>query len=130
MTEPIKTPIGTAWFDEHGILWHRLDFGARITVELAEETIVFLEALRDGRVSPAIVDIGEITFAESAARAAFAGLRSEAEPATALLVPPSVNPAPGVLARQFEALESDRPIAVFETEEEAVAWAREFLPIP
>ena len=123
-----KTPIGTAWVDAEGILWHRLDFGARVTAELASQTAAVILDLTDGAAVPAIVDIGEIQYADEDAREMFARLRCAVpEIATALLVRPSVNPAPSVLAERFSELEADRPIAVFQDEQEAVAWARQFL---
>ncbi len=126
---PIKTPIGTAWLDEHGILWHRLDFGARVTGDVARLTTEALADLLDGRKAPAIVDIGELQFADQDARDVFARLGADApETATAILVRPGENPASGIHAFLFAQMKPDRPVAIFESETEAVAWVRRFLP--
>jgi hypothetical protein len=125
----IKTPIGTAWLDEHGILWHRLDFGARVSGELAQRTTEVLADLFDGRKAPAIVDIGELQFADKDARDVFARLGANApETATAILVKPAENPASGIHAFLFSTMKPDRPVGVFESEAEAVAWAKRFVP--
>ena len=126
---PTKTPIGTAWIDDEGILWHRLDFGVRIDGALAEKTADVLSTLVGERVVPAIVDIGGVQFADREARDVFAKLRSAvSQTATALLVRPGDNPVSGILAYQFSQLKPDRPIAVFEREADAVDWVRSFLP--
>ena len=126
---PTKTPIGTAWVDEHGMLWHRLDFGARVSGDLAERTTEVLADLLEGRKAPAIVDIGELQFADKDAREIFAGLGANApETATAILVRPGENPASGIHAYLFSTMKLDRPVAIFESETEAVTWAKGFLP--
>ncbi|MBM4183862.1 MAG: hypothetical protein FJ207_06500 [Gemmatimonadetes bacterium] len=126
---PTKTPIGTAWIDDEGILWHRLDFGVRIDGQLAEQTAEALADLVGERALPAVVDIAGVQFADRDARDVFARLRSAfPQTATALLVRPGDNPASGVLAYQFSQAKPDRPIAVFEREAEAVEWVRRFLP--
>lgn len=126
---PMKTPIGTAWLDEHGILWHRLDFGARVSGDLAQRTMEVLADLLQGRKAPAIVDIGELQFADKDARDVFARMGANTpETATAILVRPGENPASGIHAYLFSTMKPDRPIAVFESEAEAVEWAKGFLP--
>jgi hypothetical protein len=126
---PTKTPIGTAWIDDEGILWHRLDFGVRIDGQLAEETALALAHIVGERSVPAIVDIAGVQFADRDARDVFAKLRSAIpQTATALIVRPGENPVSGVLAYQFSQLRADRPIAVFERESEAVDWVRSYLP--
>jgi hypothetical protein len=131
MLEPTKTPIGTAWIDAEGILWHRLDFGVRVSGELARKTARAMAEILSDRPAPAIVDISGIQFAEDEAREVFAHLGSgAAEVATAVLLQAGDNPVPAILADLFAKLEADRPVAFFECEKEAVAWAREFLGAP
>jgi hypothetical protein len=86
MSIPTKTPIGIAWIDEHGILWHRLDFGVRISASAAADTV------------------------------------------KALLVRPDDNPASAIQSFLFSTQSPDRPMAIFENEDAAVAWARTFIP--
>jgi hypothetical protein len=125
---PTKTPIGTAWIDDEGILWHRLDQQVRVTGDLARETTRALAELVGGRSVPAIVDIAGVQFADRAAHEVFAKLRSSVpQTATALIVRPDENPTSGVLAYQFSLRKPDRPVAVFEKEAEAVEWVRRFL---
>ena len=84
------------------------------------------EMLRE-RAAPAIVDITGISFADEEARQIFAGLSSAAtEVATAILVRSGSGAVPAVLSYSFAKLESDRPIAFFDREHDAVAWARRF----
>jgi hypothetical protein len=130
MSESIRTPIGKAWVDDEGILWHRLDFGVTISGEDATETVRVLSDFLGGRSAPAIVDIGDVRFADGEAREVFARLGSEGtEVATAILVKVA-NPASLALTSLFATLEPDRPIEVFHYEEEAVEWARRHLRSP
>lgn len=125
--EEVRTPIGVAWLDDEGVLWHRLNFGVSISVEDADETARVLAELLDGRAAPAIVDIGDVRFADGGAREVFARLGSQAaEVATALLIKVG-NPAALALTSLFAKLGPDRPIEVFHSEEEAVEWARRHL---
>lgn len=129
MNTRIKTPIGTAWLDEHGILWHRLDFGVRISASTARDTVTAIADLLGDRTAPAIVDIGEMQYATAETREIFARLGASApEIATAILVRPSDNPASAVQSFLFSKLDSDRPTAIFESEEKAIAWVKGFLP--
>ena len=131
MTVRTKTPIGTAWLDANGILWHRLDFGVRVNASTARDTVTALAELLGDRVAPAIVDIGEMQYATPEAREVFAGLGASArESAVAILIRPGENPASAVQSFLFSKLDPDRPMAIFESEEQAVAWARGFLSGP
>jgi hypothetical protein len=129
MIPDTKTPIGRAWIDEHGILWHRVEFSERISREHAEETLAILAEMLGGRRAPVISDISQVHQVDPGARDVFARLGEDApETAIAILVRPGENPASGVQAYLFSALKPDRPVAVFEDEAEAIAWAKEFLP--
>ena len=125
---PIKTPIGTAWMDADGILWHRMDDGVSVSGSLAQRTADVIGELLDGRAAPAIVDITDIRFADGEAREVFARLGSATpEVATAILVRSQENPVPGILLDFFSKLDADRPIKFFDSEDAAVAWARSFI---
>jgi len=123
----IKTPIGTAWIDADGILWHRLDDGVKVSGALAQRTAALIGEMLGQTAAPAIVDITNISFADGEARDVFARLGSSAmEIATAVLVRSQASSVPAVLSYLFSKLEADRPIAFFDDERAAVAWAREF----
>ena len=47
MFDRIRTPIGTAWIDEEGILWRRLDSGVAVSGGDAVETVRVLSDLLD-----------------------------------------------------------------------------------
>jgi len=53
MEEPIKTPIGTAWIDAEGILWHRLDDEVNVSGDLALGTAEVIREMLAGRSAPA-----------------------------------------------------------------------------
>ena len=128
MDAPLKTPIGTAWIDADGIMWHRLDDGVRVSGPLARETVRVMARLLSERPAPAIVDITSISFADQEAREIFAQMGGEApELATAILVRSQTNPAPSMLSFFFSRLETDRPVAFFDNEAAAVAWVRQHL---
>jgi hypothetical protein len=129
MTIRTKTPIGIAWIDDHGILWHRLDFGVRVSSAEAHATVKALAEILGERRAPAIVDVGELQYADREARSVFANLSAQApEIATAILVRPDENVASAIQSFLFSTHPLDRPVAIFEDEDEAVAWARTFLP--
>jgi len=129
MSIPTKTPIGTAWLDEHGILRHRFDPGVRVSASAAADTLKILAELLNGRRAPAIVDITGVGHADPEARQIFAKMGASApEIAMAILVRPDENPESAVQAFLFSTHAPDRPVAVFEDEKKAVAWARTFLP--
>ncbi|MDH3207145.1 MAG: hypothetical protein OEO79_11070 [Gemmatimonadota bacterium] len=123
-----KTPIGTAWIDAEGILWHRLDEGVSVSGSLAERTAEVLSEVLAERPAPAIVDITNLSFADEEARDVFARFGSAApEVATAILLRSQDDHVPSMLSYFFSKLEADRPIGFFDNEHAAVAWARRFL---
>ena len=129
MSLSTKTPIGTAWFDENGILRHRLDAGVHVSSAAATDTVKVLAELLGGRRAPVIVDIGGVSHADREARDIFAKLGASAPAiATAILVRPDENPESAVQSFLFSTHDMlDRPVAIFEDEKKAVAWARTFL---
>jgi hypothetical protein len=124
--EHVKTPIGTMWLDETGVLWHRLDAGVAVTVEDAEATLAAVHSLTSGRPVPAIVDIRGAGFADRAARDGFAGDEDVSfEVATALIVDNSFSRQLGNLYLRWST--PNRPVRMFTSEDEAAVWARSFL---
>jgi hypothetical protein len=125
MTETLTTPIGEMWLDDSGLLWHRLDGSLEITREDALEVVRCVRRLTGGRLVPAIVDIRSVAYAPHEARTAFAGSPEESsESATALIVQAGASSA---MAKVFTSVtKPKRPVAVFEDEDEAVAWAMTF----
>lgn len=123
----MKTPIGTAWIDEDGILWHRLDPDVRVSASAAVDTVELLNELLQGRPAPAIVDIAGVRHADREAMKIFANLGELPELATAILVRPDDNPASAVHSFLFLKQAPDRPTEIFEDVDEAVAWAKTFL---
>jgi hypothetical protein len=126
LAETIKTSIGTMWLDESGLLWHRLDVGVTVTADDAVETLSAVRSLTAGKPVPAVVDIRGAAFADRAARDGFAGNEeTSAEVATALVVDNAFSRRLGNLYLKLST--PDRPVRMFASEEQAVAWARSFL---
>jgi len=127
---PIKTPIGTAWMDAEGILWHLLDDRVSVSGSLAQSTAEVLREVLADRPAPAIVDITNLSFADEEAQDIFARLASAApEVATAVLLRAGDNHVPSMISYFFSKLEADRPIAFFDNEHAAVAWTRRFIKV-
>ena len=122
MTDRITTPLGRMWLED-GLLWHRLEGTLRVTPEDAEAVVRAVHRLTAGKPMPAIVDMRNIAYAPHEARMAFAGSSEEAgETATALIVEAGASSA---MAQVFtKVTRPKRPVAIFEDEAEAVAWAK------
>jgi hypothetical protein len=126
VSETIKTSIGVMWVDESGVLWHRLDAGVLVTADRADETVQAVRELTAGKPVPAIIDIRGAAFADRAARDAFSGDQdSSSELASALIVDKAFSRRLGNLFLQMS--KPERPVRMFTSEEEAIAWARTYL---
>jgi hypothetical protein len=126
MAETHRTPIGTIWLDETGLLWHRLDAGVAVSFDDVQATVGVVRSITGGKPVPAVVDIRGAAFADRAARDGFAGdEESSAEIATALVVDNAFSRRLGDLFLRWST--PDRPVRMFTSEEEAAAWARTFL---
>lgn len=126
MVETHRTPIGTVWLDEAGVLWHRLDAGVAVSVDDVRATWEVVRTITGGRPVPAVVDIRGAAFADRAARDGFAGdEESSVEIATALVVDNAFSSRLGDLFLRWST--PDRPVRMFTSEEEAAVWARTFL---
>jgi hypothetical protein len=124
MGDVVRTPIGEMWLDEQGILWHRLDSHATVTADAAEEVLRLVDGLTGGESVPAIIDIRGVAYAPPEARSIFAGSPAAShELATALVVAPGASNA---MAAVFTSVtKPERPVAVFTSEDEAVAWLQQ-----
>ena len=121
----VRTPIGRMWLYEDGILWHRLDQGAIVTVEHARAVREAVARLTEGNPVPAIVDIRGVVFADNEARRAFGGSAEESnEIATAIIVASRITRTLGNLF--MTAGDSARPVKLFSSEDEALEWIAEF----
>lgn len=126
MVETHRTPIGTIWLDEAGVLWHRLDPGVAVSFDDVQATFGVVRSLTGGKQVPAVVDIRGAAFADRAARDGFAGdEETSAEIATALIVDNAFSRRLGDLFLRWSTPE--RPVRMFTSEDEAAAWARTFL---
>ncbi len=126
MTDPTETPIGEMWLDRDGVLWHRIRPGATITVEDAEAVIEIVRRLTGGRQVPAVIDIREVTEADSRVRERFAGsTETSLELATALVVSSGLSRMLGNLFLLMN--RPERPVRLFTSEDKAAEWARSFL---
>ncbi len=118
----ISTPMGVAWFDDDTrLLHHRLDAGVHVTEKVAKETFRVLGSLADGHSLAAVVDMRGLAFADRDARTEFSAPPVDGEVATAMIVAPGVSE---LIAHLFvEHVHPERPIALFESDTEAVSWA-------
>lgn len=127
MTRSIRTPLGDMWLDDDGVLWHRIDEIMNVTPDDAQEVVRQVADLTGGRAVPAIIDIRGVAYAGHETRLTFAGSPDDShELATALIVAPGSSKAMATVFTQVT--KPDRPVQVFEAEEEAIAWVRSFLP--
>ena len=126
--DPIDTGIGSAWLDDRGLVWHEIETGAGVNAASAADAARAIRELTEDRSIPAIVDLRGVAWADIDARTAFSGPSIPNEPATALIVAPGISQLLADLFVKFE--EPRRPIALFESEPEAVAWAERYLPSP
>lgn len=121
MERSIRTPVGTMWVDQAGVLWHRLDEGTVVEVEHAAEVHEAVRKLSNGNPIRAVVDISGVEFADRAARDAFAGPADDSiEVATALIVGSAASRALGTLFLKLS--RPSRPVKLFLDENAAVRW--------
>jgi hypothetical protein len=121
--ERVATALGEMWLED-GILFHRIDTAI---VQPAEAALIgkAVQELTGGRKVPAVIDIRTVAFAEKEARQMFAGSTEESyEIATALIVAPGSSSAMGQVFLKID--KPSRPVGVFTSKAEAVAWARSF----
>lgn len=121
----VRTSIGEMWLED-GLLWHRIDDRV-VSVDAAQEIEAAIRELTGGRPTPAIVDIRSIGYAGPEVRSLFADLPNDTgEIATALIVNSTSS---RTMASMFTRHASpNRPIRVFSSPGEAVAWALSQLP--
>lgn len=121
MSDVVPTPIGKMWTAD-GVVWHRIDPGATVDTEAAQEVTRITAELTGGEPMPVVVDLRGVAFAERDARDLFASEGDEVEVATVLIVTPGT---PGAAMAELWRKHSrpSRPVAVVYSEAEAAEWA-------
>lgn len=121
MGEPIRTPVGTMWIDDAGLLWHRLDTGAVVDLDHTPGIHAAIREVSRGRPVRAVVDISGVRFADRSARNAFAKPVDDLnEVATALVVDSPMSRAMGTLFLKLS--RPARPVRLFLDADEAARW--------
>lgn len=122
-----RTPVGSMWLDEGGLLWHRLDDGVTVEARHGAGIRQAVLELTDGAPVRAVVDISGIRFADRAARDAFGKpVDDSSEIATAVIVGSAVAKALGTLFLRLS--RPSRPVRLFLEAEEAARWVASVLP--
>lgn len=125
MEKSKRTPIGEMRLVAPGVAIHRLNEGVSVTeadVSLVQEATIDLAG---GEPVVVIVDMRDVGFADRDARDAFGESAGGVEVATALLTDRGFSERLAGLFTRYS--EPTRPVEVFHTEADAIAWAESLL---
>lgn len=116
-----RTPVGSMWRDDRGLLWHRLDPDIVVRAEHAPAVACIVERLSGGRPVRAVVDISGVQFADRAARDAFSRVIDDSlEVATAVIVGTTVSQILGTLFLKLS--RPSRPVRLFAEPHDGAEW--------
>lgn len=122
----VTSPIGRMELLEGGVIRHVLEQAALVDAAAASEVLRLTEELSGDSPVAVLVDLRAIGFADDDAQSMFATQDAGGvEVATALLVHGSI--AKYLVKRFTGKMAPARPVRIFESPEEALAWAREMV---
>ena len=108
-----------------GVIVHRLNEGVSVTEADADLVKQATIDLASGKPAVVIVDMRAVAFADRDARDAFKDSAGGVEVGTALLTDKGFSEKLAGLFTKFS--EPTRPVEVFHTEADAIAWAESLL---
>lgn len=107
---------------DNGVIVHTLNAGAVVDTDAAHTVLELTADLAGGDRVATVIDMRAIAFADRDAREAFARDPSGGvEVATALVIGPKI--ADFLASRFVRGAQPERPIAMFDTVDEAMEWA-------
>jgi hypothetical protein len=114
------------WLDDDGIIRARLKPGIDLQLDDAKEVVAVMASLGGGVPRPVLVDVGATRSMSRDARKYFAGAETaKVESAVALLIK---SPLARAIGNFFMGVNKTLfPTRLFTSEEEALAWLRDFL---
>jgi len=125
MEKAKRTPIGEMRLVAPGVLLHRLNEGVVVTEADANLVKQATSELAAGKPVVIIVDMRGVAFAGRDARDVFKEGASGVEVGTALLTDKGFSEKLAGLFTRYS--EPTRPVEVFHTEPDAIAWAESIL---
>ena len=125
MEQSRQTPIGELRFAAPGVLVHRLTEGVLVTEQDAVVVNQATAELAEGKPVVVIVDMRGVGFAGREARDGFSDVPAGVEIGTALLTDRGFSEKLAGLFTKYS--EPTRPVEVFHSEANAIAWAESLL---
>jgi len=125
MEQVRQTPIGEMRLVAPGVIVHRLMEGISVTAADANRVKEVTEELAAGEPSVVVVDMRGVAFANRDARDSFSEGAGGVEIGTALLTDKGFGETLAGLFKRFS--EPARPVELFHSEAEAIAWAESLL---
>lgn len=119
------TPIGEMHVIAPGVIVHRLAEGVNISEKDANFVKKATEELAAGEPAVVVVDMRGVAFANRDARDVFRDGAGGVEIGTALLTDKGFSEKLAGLFKRFS--EPTRPVEVFHSEADAIAWAKSLL---
>lgn len=120
-----STPIGEMRLVRPGVIVHRLEEGISVAAEDAEVVKQLTAELAAGQPVVMVVDMRQVAFAERDARDAFSEGAGGLEIGTALVTGEGFSDKLAGLFLRYS--RPSRPVNVFRTESDAIAWAQTLL---
>ena len=125
MEQAMRTPVGEMRIIAPGVIMHRITEGVSVSEADANMVKQVTEALAAGEPAVVVVDMRGVAFADRKARDAFKEGAGGVEIGTALLTDKGFSEKLAGLFERYS--EPTRPVEVFQSETDAIAWAKSLL---